>query len=155
MTDEALLRRFLLTQGDLPHDVAAWAADKLVRSLPPARRKHERDELLREAGDLLDDGPAWSKARALADLVRSVRRAPPVDPDLETARGCVALALLVYPRPLGVAQIYRILVGPRSRLHRDVEMQEAPVARSAHDAIRRGHAVLFAVGARAGSRACG
>lgn len=117
MTDEGAVLAFLARPPPLPPDLAGAVVRTLWRSIPPARRRSERDQLLRRAAELLP-GPPWTKAKALAKLTAPSRRqvehlVEHFEPDLSTPAGCVAAALLTYPqaagRGLSARQIHRLL----------------------------------------------
>jgi hypothetical protein len=115
MTDEAAVLQFLARPPPLPPESAAAVVRTLWSSIPLARRRAERDQLLRRAAELLP-GPPWTRAGKLARLSRPVRRPhPAAEPDLETAAGCVAAALLAYPGPCGrglsARQVFRVICG--------------------------------------------
>jgi hypothetical protein len=88
-------------------------ARALWSTIPSARRRSERDQLLRRAAELLP-GPPWTKAKALARLTGPARRPREhFEPDLSTVAGCVAAAMLASPqasgRGLSSRQIHRLL----------------------------------------------
>jgi len=114
MTDEGDVLAFLARP---PPGTPPPIARALWSTIPPARRRSERDQLLRRAAELLP-GPPWTKARELSRLSRPARRprehlVEHFEPDLDTAAGCVAAALLVFPSPCGrglsARQIHRLL----------------------------------------------
>lgn len=114
MTDEGAVLLFLARPPPLPPDLAGAVVRTLWRSIPPTRRRAERDQLLRRAAELLPGAP-WAKAKALAQLAGPARRPQGlvVEPDLSTPAGCVAAAMLTYPqasgRGLSARQIHRLL----------------------------------------------
>ena len=110
MTDEGAVLAFL---ANPPPGTPPVIARALWSTIPPARRRAERDQLLRRAAALLP-GPPWTKAKALAKLTGPSRRPREhFEPDLATASGCVAAALLTSPqasgRGLSARQIHRLL----------------------------------------------
>lgn len=94
MLDYALLHRFL--SAPLDPDVKAWALGCIIAQLTPAERRAERDRWIRTAGALVP-GAGWTRARALHGLAGELAAALPAMPDVSTARGCVAAALLIAP----------------------------------------------------------
>lgn len=108
MLDPDLMRRFIEHSHQLPPDVRAWAMGRVVDSLPPTERRNERNRLLRAAAALVPGRP-WTRARRLHGIAKELLRAIPVAPDIDTARGCVAAALAIYPGHVpSVKQLYRI-----------------------------------------------
>jgi hypothetical protein len=110
VTDEGAVLAFLARP---PPGTPPVIARALWSTVPPARRRAERDQLLRRAAELVPGTP-WTKAKALAKLTGPSRRPREhFEPDLETAAGCVAAALLIFPSPCGrglsARQIHRLL----------------------------------------------
>jgi hypothetical protein len=113
MTDEGAVMQFLARPPPLPPDLAGAVVRTLWRSIPPARRRAERDQLIRRAAELLP-GPPWTKAKALAQLSRPARRPQGfmTEPDLSTPAGCIAAAMLIPQasgRGLSARQIHRLI----------------------------------------------
>src|SRR6185312_14623292 len=94
MLDRAYLARLLAAPLDA--DVRAWVLSLVVASMTPSERREERDRWIRAAAALVP-GAAWTRARRLHAIAAELARALPVAFDANTARGCMAAALLACP----------------------------------------------------------
>lgn len=99
-----------LQRPDVPADVRRWVTGLVLDAMTPSERRAERDRWLRAAGALVTGAP-WSRARALHELAIELASALPVDPEPSTARGAIAMALLVTPgRVPSLKTIGRVMV---------------------------------------------
>ena len=94
MLDRAYLAR--LMDAPLDSDLRGWLLAVVVGAMTPTERRDERDRWIRAAAALVP-GAAWTRARRLRAMAVEIARALPAHPDVGTARGCVAMALLVCP----------------------------------------------------------
>ena len=94
--------------GVLPRDLGVWLIDELARVASDNVKREARDQLLREAGELIG-GSAWARAhRIAAELGTLNRRRRDEDPIGRAVRQAVELD----PRcPTSHRQILRILQG--------------------------------------------
>jgi len=103
--------RVVLTTGQCPRDLAAWALEELEELAPAGERVATRNGLLREAAALVS-GTRWAKARRLEHEIQALDAHPGLRERAadDGVRPLVAQALAVDPGlPRSHRQLRRVL----------------------------------------------
>lgn len=101
------------TAGILRPDLRSWALQVMLSGLPFEARMAERNRALKAAAEFLPEGlSSVERARQLhAELAALRRTTRPAHPDMDSLRGCLALALLARDRVPTQRQIWNALRG--------------------------------------------
>lgn len=104
--DQLARLRVAVETGTLPASVGRWAVAQLEARASRVERVELRDDLLRQAGELVG-GSRWARARTLAnELAALPRRRPPLTPVAELLTAADELE----PCPTSPRRIWELLV---------------------------------------------